>query len=119
MSSAVPSTSHGKMRYGFVAAFFLMSVLPLVAMATGLSITSPVQENRTLAPPPRWSTPPDFTALTQQADRWFTDHFGLRSFFIRLKTQIDLSVFHTSNRVHIGSDGWMFYRSVMDVEKPL
>jgi hypothetical protein len=104
--------------YGFVAAFFLMTILPLIALFAGVTLTTPVQENRTLAAAPHWTWPPDFTALSQQADRWFTDHFGLRSLLIRLKTQIDLSVFRTSNRVHIGSDGWLFYRSVMDLEKP-
>ena len=34
------------------------------------------------------------------------------------KTQIDYSVFGMSTRVHVGSNGWLFYRSVMDIQKP-
>ncbi len=114
-----PTLAQMTLRYGFVAAFFALSALPLAGLLTPFSIFVPVQENRTLAPRPRLSRPPDFTALSQAADRWFVDHFGLRSFLIRLKTQIDFSLFRTSDRVHIGSDGWLFYRSVMDREKPM
>jgi hypothetical protein len=104
--------------YGFIATFFALCLLPLASTATRVTIVQPVDENRKLAAPPAWSWPPDPTAITQQAERWYGDHFGLRSLLIRLKTQVDLSVFRTSDRVHVGSDGWLFYRSVMDVEKP-
>lgn len=105
-------------KYGFIAAFFALCLLPLASTAARVTIVQPVDENRTLASPPAWSWPPDFTAITQQAERWYGDHFGLRSLLIRLKTQIDLSVFRTSDRVHVGSGGWLFYRSVMDQQKP-
>ncbi|WP_168207232.1 alginate O-acetyltransferase AlgX-related protein [Tardiphaga sp. vice278] len=38
---------------------------------------------------------------------------------IRLKTQIDYSLFGTSDRVLVGRDGWLFYRSTVNVEVPL
>lgn len=104
--------------YGFIATFFVLCLLPLASAAMRVTLVEPVDENRKLAAPPAWSWPPDLTAITQQAERWYSDHFGLRSLLIRLKAQIDLSVFRTSDRVHIGSDGWLFYRSVMDAEKP-
>lgn len=105
-------------RIGFVTLFFALTVLPIISATIGMNIVTPVDENRSLAQPPVWNRPPHLSVLLGQADRWFNDHFGLRSFLIRLKTQIDYSIFRTSNRVHIGSDGWLFYRSVMDVEKP-
>jgi len=104
--------------HGFIAAFFALCLLPLASTAARVTVVQPVDENRRLAAPPTWSWPPDLTAITQQAERWYSDHFGLRSLLIRLKTQIDLSLFRTSDRVHVGSDGWLFYRSVMDQEKP-
>ena len=54
----------------------------------------------------------------KEADAWFTDHFGFRSFLIRANAQFDYSVFHTSSRVHIGKDNQLFYRWVLDIEKP-
>ena len=104
--------------YGFIATFFALCLLPLASAAMRVTIVEPVDENRKLAAAPAWGWPPDLTAVTQQAERWYSDHFALRSLLIRLKAQIDLSVFRTSDRVHIGSDGWLFYRSVMDTEKP-
>ena len=58
------------------------------------------------------------STITTGTVKWFNDHFGFRDFLIRSKTQIDYSVFGMSTRIHVGSDGWLFYRSVMDVEKP-
>jgi hypothetical protein len=104
-------------RYGFVSAFFLLTLLPFFATITSLTFVTPVDEKRQLAPPPQWEWPLDGASFVKQTMGWFDDNFGLRSLLIRLKTQIDFSVFRTSDRVHIGSDGQLFYRSVMDVEK--
>lgn len=118
LSAHSSSRARSLNRFGFVALFAALTMLPLICMAVGINIVKPVDENRALASPPAWKWPPHWTVLSGQADKWFNDHFGLRSFLIRLKTQIDYSVFRTSSRVHIGSDGWLFYRSVMDREKP-
>ncbi len=92
-------------------------LLPLAQMALDVPIVQPVDENRTLAARPRpiWQDPLEWV---KQADAWFNDHFGFRSLLIRMKTQSDYSIFHTSSRVHIGADGYLFYRPVLDVEKP-
>ncbi len=101
----------------FITAFFALTLLPLAQMALNLPSAPPVDENRPLAPPPRttWRSPFEWV---KEADAWFSDHFGFRSALIRTKTQVDYSFFHTSNRIHIGADNQLFYRSVMDVEKP-
>jgi hypothetical protein len=102
----------------FVGLFFFVTLLPVAAMLVGFGKVGLVEENRSLAPVPGWDADKPLEHAARTADAWFSDHFGLRSVLIRLKTQIDYSVFGTSNRVHIGRNGWMFYRSVMDIEKP-
>jgi SGNH hydrolase-like domain, acetyltransferase AlgX len=102
----------------FVGLFFLVTLLPVATMLVGLGKVGFVDENRRLAPVPGWEPGKTIEHAARTADAWFSDHFGLRSVLIRLKTQIDYSVFGTSNRVHIGRNGWMFYRTVMDIEKP-
>lgn len=104
--------------YGFIILFFVLTLLPLIATITGMSLVAAVDEKRKLAEPPKWAWPPDGEALARQTTAWFDDNFGLRSLLIRLKTQIDLSVFRTSDRVYVGSGGQLFYRSVIDAEKP-
>lgn len=100
----------------FIAIFGALTLAPAVQMAVRVFPETPVTENRSLSAPPRdlWNP---HKAL-REANAWFSDHFGLRSFLIRLKTQIDYSIFRTSDRVHLGPNGWLFYRSVLDVEKP-
>src|SRR5262249_36538499 len=39
---------------------------------------------------------------------------GFRDLFIRTKNQLDLSLFHFSKKVYVGSDGWLFQRSLTD-----
>jgi len=97
----------------------LLMWLPMVQMLTGLPRQFvAVDENRKLAPKPVLRSWENMHQYTGDAVKWFNDHFGFRDFLIRSKTQIDYSVFGMSSRVHVGSDGWLFYRSVMDVQKP-
>ena len=98
--------------------FMLVLCLPMVQMVTGFARQPALEENRRLAPAPVFKSLRDINQYTGETVRWFNDHFGFRDFLIRAKTQIDYSVFGMSTRVHAGSDGWLFYRSVMDVEKP-
>lgn len=98
--------------------FMLLLWLPLLQMVTGWPRQAALDENRKLAPAPVLRSWREVNQYTGDAVKWFNDHFGFRDFLIRAKTQIDYSVFGISTRVHAGSDGWLFYRSVMDVEKP-
>jgi alginate O-acetyltransferase complex protein AlgJ len=45
---------------------------------------------------------------------WFDDKAGFRDLLIRTKNQIDYSLFGTSRKVYVGSDGWLFERSITD-----
>lgn len=99
--------------------FMLLLWVPMAQMVTGLPRQpAAVDENRKLAPKPVLRSWEDIHQYTGDAVKWFNDHFGFRDFLIRSKTQIDYTVFGMSTRVHVGSDGWLFYRSVMDVQKP-
>lgn len=99
--------------------FFLVALLwlPLIQMATGFQKSPPVEENRSLAPKPNFSII-QFDKFASGAVNWFNDHYGLRDFFIRAKTQVDFSIFGMSSRIYIGKDGWLFYKSVIDREQP-
>ena len=53
-------------------------------------------------------------AFATQLNRWFDDRFGVRDLFIRTKNQIDYSLFHTSRRVYVGRNGWLFEHGTTD-----
>ncbi len=102
----------------FVSVFFVLIAFPLVQMAVPLIRISPIQENRTPAPPP------DFYDIVVKGDgrlapamnRWFDDRIGFRPLFIRLHNQLDYSLFHHSERVYIGKDGMLFLRDFIDAK---
>lgn len=106
------------MRLFGIILFFLTLCLPTLEALTGWLDDFEIDENRTRAVWPHSNPVDDPVGYFAAAEAWFDDHFGGRDFLIRLKTQIDYSVFGTSTRVHVGRDGWLFYRSVLDVEKP-
>jgi hypothetical protein len=87
-------------------------------MATGRPRLAALDENRSRERPPQWSGLDHPAAFVAQGQKWFQDHYGFRDFLIRLKTQWDFSLFGVSDKVYVGKDGWLFYRSVIDVEKP-
>lgn len=99
--------------------FILIALLwlPLIQMATGFQSSLPVDENRSLAPRPNFSNM-RLDKFASGAVNWFNDNYGLRDFFIRAKTQVDFSTFGMSTRVHIGKEGWLFYRNVIDIQQP-
>ena len=107
-----PQASERRTKLLFVGTFFSILMLPMLQQAIGIFPEQPVNENRRLAAPPRVAD--GFAKFTEQAQKWYEDHFGFRSFLIRLKTQIDFSIFGSSDRVHVGKDGWLFYRAVID-----
>ena len=109
---------HNKLKSILLFGFMLILWLPMVQMVTGLPHLPKLDENRKLTSAPVLKPWNAINQYTRDSVRWFDDNFGFRDFLIRAKTQVDYSVFKISDKVHIGSDGWLFYRSVMDVEKP-
>lgn len=102
----------------FLIGFVLALWLPMVQMVSGVIPLPALDENRNLAPAPVLKSWDGLDEYAHEAVNWFNDHFGFRDFLIRLKTQIDYSVFGMSTRIHIGDDGWLFYRSVLDIQQP-
>jgi hypothetical protein len=99
--------------WAFVAFVAACLVLPLVQTLYPVfgTIVAPLEERRipSAFPSPRLllGTSGDFAA---GLNKWFDDRVGFRDFFIRTKNQIDYSLFRTSKKVYVGSDGWLFYR---------
>jgi hypothetical protein len=96
---------------GFVA-FCLVARLALTLYPVfGKTIVSPLEERRASHPFPSvqllTATNGDFAA---GLNKWFDDRVGLRDLFIRAKNQIDYTLFHTSKKVYVGADGWLFYK---------
>jgi len=97
-----------------VAGFGLLALFPLWEAATRWLPDQPLDEKRLPVPEPRWQTSPNLrTYLTGWQD-WFDDRYAGRNLLIRLKTQLDYSLFSYSDKIYIGADGWLFYRSVYD-----
>lgn len=99
--------------------FGLILITPVMLTLSETELTTPLEENRQRE---------KFPALAEcqlihidechkQIDTWFNDNYRPRDLLTKLKTQIDYSVFSTSDKVHIGADNWLYYRSVLDVEK--
>ncbi|WP_295979544.1 hypothetical protein [uncultured Variovorax sp.] len=99
----------------FIAAFLALTLLPGLQTATRWLPEMTIDEQRTLAAPPSIAHPDRYM---QQANSWFSDHFGFRALLIRLKATIDYHLFRVSDKVHVGRDGYLFYRTTLDVEKP-
>jgi hypothetical protein len=48
--------------------------------------------------------------FTEALNRWVDDRIGFRDLFIKIKNQIDYSVFKTAKKVYIGSNEFLFMR---------
>jgi hypothetical protein len=105
-----------RIKIAFVATFFALSILPVLQWATGFVDISALQERRRPAPPP------DFAAIVLHGDgrlsaainAWFDDRYGFRTLFIRMKHQLDYWAFRHSDRIFIGSNGWLYEPEAFD-----
>ncbi len=99
--------------------FGLILIAPVTLTLTDTELTKPLEENRLREKFPDMASC-DLMQVDEcfrRVDTWFNDNYRPRDLLTKLKTQIDYSVFSTSDKVHIGPDGWLFYRSTMDVQK--
>jgi hypothetical protein len=99
-----------------VLGFGLLTLFPAWEWATGWLPDPPLDEKRLPAPEPRWQSAPSLNAYLAGWQDWFDDRYAGRNLLIRLKTQLDYSLFSYSDRIYIGREGWLFYRSVFDGE---
>jgi SGNH hydrolase-like domain, acetyltransferase AlgX len=85
---------------------FLQTLYPIFG-----TIVAPLEERRAASPLPPLrlllGTNGDFAA---GLNAWFDGRAGFRDLFIRAKNQIDYTLFDTSKKAWIGSDGWLFDR---------
>jgi alginate O-acetyltransferase complex protein AlgJ len=102
----------------FVGFFFALSVFPAAQWAFGIVDYSALQEKRPPAPVP------DVVVkilhgdgrLAVEINRWFDDRYGFRPLLVRLKNQLDYWLFRHSNKIFIGSDGWLYQPGFFDAE---
>jgi SGNH hydrolase-like domain, acetyltransferase AlgX len=109
------ASRHGERNlcYVFLGLAALCLVAPLLQTLHPVfgTIGAPLEERRAASPFPALrllgGTNGDFAA---GLNKWFDDRVGFRDLFIRAKNQIDYTLFDTSKKVWIGSDGWLFDR---------
>jgi hypothetical protein len=109
-SIVAPEVLKREIRRAFLGLFTLCLVVPLLqTFYPLLQLANPVEERRLPSPFPSLRLiPGEDGEFAAQLNKWFADRVGLRDFFIRSKNQIDYSLFHTSRKVYIGNDGWLF-----------
>ena len=91
-----------------IVAFLLAIGLPLAATIAGVEGADPSQENRTLAPPPTWTS---LTRVGPELSAWFDDHFAFRSTLIRWEAVMRFAGLgmSPSPMVMEGKDGFLYY----------
>jgi hypothetical protein len=105
----------------FVTLFFVLLLLPAIQNGTGITLVTPVEEYRRKAEAPLINLKAllhDRGDLHRKFLAWYDDRYGCRDLLIKLKTQIDYTLFSKSDRIHIGKEGWLYYRNVLDNQKP-
>jgi len=115
--SAAPKHTAGKagrlLSLVFLVVVAACLAVPLVETAYPFlgTVVPALDEHRTPSPFP---SPRLLLRATDEfaigLNKWFDDRVGLRDLFIRAKNQVDYSVFATSRKVLVGSDGWLFDR---------
>ena len=102
-----------------VGLFILIIWSPTLQKQLNLFRYTPLIENRLKMPcPADWQTMfrTDSTFGTR-FEEFFNDHFGLRDLLIQIKNQIDYALFRKSEKIVIGRDGWLFYKSYVEGEE--
>lgn len=89
-----------------------MLLLPGLAQYRGIHIISANFENRFLHPLPEWpETAREYAKFPKKFERWYNDHFGLRTTMIKLYVLLKYYLLGAIkvDTVVFGSDGWLFY----------
>ena len=108
-----------RIRSTTIALFFCILAAPFVQRRLRLFHYDPVSEFRSKNPRPvdYASMLAPGNAFSRKYEEYFNDSYGFRDLLIRLKNQIDYSVFNRSDRIVLGKDGWLFYKSVVEEEQ--
>ena len=103
-----------------ICLFILFLLSPLVQMKFAFASYSQVTENRKRAERPQNIASLLLDRSTDYAKKfeaYFNDNYGFRDFLIRVKNQLDYSLFGVSSEVVIGPKNWLFYKSVLETEE--
>jgi alginate O-acetyltransferase complex protein AlgJ len=102
-----------------IAVFCLVLLAPFSQEHLHLLEFQSLTENRLKKP-----RPTDWKSLfklggsfAQHYEEYFNDTYGFRDLLIRIKNQLDFSLFRQGEKVIIGRDNWLFYKSVVEAEE--
>jgi hypothetical protein len=105
-------------RYWSLLCFALLSV-PLAVQLLQPAAPASDEEARVLSAAPAWPrTTREWLALPRQLDRFFGDHFGLRTEMVRAHSRLRYAADLPSDlRVIIGRDSWLFLNGDGTIEQ--
>lgn len=93
-----------------IVSFLLLLISPLAGWFAG--INRELDENRVLAGMPGFSLRDVYNRNYFSAfEGYFNDHFAFRRGLVTMKSWVDYYLFKTSPspKVHVGTDGWLYY----------
>ena len=100
---------------GFVAFCLAAPLVQTLYPMFGSRIVALVEERRAADPfPPLHLLMGANGDFATELNKWFDDRVGFRDLLIRSKNQVDYSLFNTSKKVFIGTNGWLFDRHQFD-----
>ncbi len=103
----------------FVIGFLICIGVPPVVMGFKWGQPINLEENRTAAPLPQWPRHlQEIKNFCTQSENYINDHFGFRSYLVKMSRAFILSVLKTStsSSVMIGQEGWLFFRGDKSIE---
>jgi alginate O-acetyltransferase complex protein AlgJ len=103
-----------------IAVFLVLIILPELQGKFGFIAIGALDENRKKAAPPHENMIAGLISdkdYSKKYEKYYNDTFGFRDLLIKLKNQLDYSLFGKSDEVVIGKNGWMEYKSVLEVEE--
>lgn len=100
----------------FATLFMAFLLAPTAQEHLRILSYQPVVENRLREPKPSGVLGifDSSSGYAHKYETYYNDSYGLRDLFIKLKNQLDLWLFRTSDEVLIGDDGWIFYRKLYE-----
>lgn len=105
----------------FLLVLCILILFPFVKTLLPFGPIASVEELRTSSGFPSLAllTDRDNSAFADGLTQWFDDRVGFRDILIRLKNQIDYTIFRTARKVYIGRDEWLFERNTTDARLDL
>jgi alginate O-acetyltransferase complex protein AlgJ len=127
-SPALAAANKSELRCNRLQLFFVFIFLVLIAAPWfqakfKLVKYAPLDENRNRLEKPRGGILAGLFVNGERYgkdyEKYFNDNFGLRDLYIKLKNQLDFSLFNRSDMVVVGGEGMMEYRNVLENQEIL